>query len=211
MHCSNATPRLADAVAEYHRVNQARREAALAAVGAGDVAAVPLASRAFERLAATCRQAVRTAKRIDQVLAAGGVRVLSSDISEIHAVARELLQRAEYLPTDLAMVGQAACGVDLQGAFHASKLACHQAVLLSRKLMEPTMDESWSWPREVLIEPIALAVETAQRAADAACVVVELIRELAKTSMRRPLGPVTREAVARVDADISAALIKGGD
>jgi len=58
-------PVLADAILEYHRVERARKEASAAAFGIDDVPVVPRALRLLERIASTCRQAVRTAKKLE--------------------------------------------------------------------------------------------------------------------------------------------------
>ena len=58
-------PVLADAIVEYHRVERARKEAAAAALGVDDVPVLPRALRLLERIASTYRQAVRTAKKLE--------------------------------------------------------------------------------------------------------------------------------------------------
>src|SRR5207245_7505467 len=58
-------PVLADAIVEYHRVERARKEAAAAALGVDEVPVVTRALRLLERIASTCRQAVRTAKALE--------------------------------------------------------------------------------------------------------------------------------------------------
>ena len=58
-------PSLAEAILEYHRVERARKEAAAAAFGIHDVPVLPRALQLLDYIAGTCRQAVRTAKTLE--------------------------------------------------------------------------------------------------------------------------------------------------
>src|SRR2546421_12928580 len=58
-------PVLAAAIVEYHRVDRVRKEAAAAVLGIADVPVLPRALRVLDRIASTCRQAVRTAKKLE--------------------------------------------------------------------------------------------------------------------------------------------------
>src|SRR5205823_4773148 len=58
-------PVLADAIVEYHRIERARKKAAAAAFGVDNVPVLPRALQLLERIASTCRQAVRTAKTLE--------------------------------------------------------------------------------------------------------------------------------------------------
>ena len=68
-------PSLAEAILEYHRVERARKEAAAAAFGIHDVPVLPRALQLLDHIAGTCRQAVRTAKTLEDlsISAAGAV------------------------------------------------------------------------------------------------------------------------------------------
>ena len=73
MSCT--VPVLADAIVEYHRVERARKEAAAAAFEIHDVPVLSRALQLLDHIAGTCRQAVRTAKTLEDpsILGAGAV------------------------------------------------------------------------------------------------------------------------------------------
>jgi len=87
-------PVLADAIVEYHRVERARKEAAAAALGVDDVPVLPRALRLLERIASTCRQAVRTAKTLEDPSMSGAVTVPSAALAAARDLAITTAQRA---------------------------------------------------------------------------------------------------------------------
>ena len=93
-------PVLADAVVEYHRVERARREAAAAARGIDDVPCLPRAIELLERIAGTCRQAVRTAKKLEEPSISDGTLVTSTALSEARELAVTTAQRAGAAAAD---------------------------------------------------------------------------------------------------------------
>ncbi len=91
---SYPVPVLADAIVEYHRVERARKDAAAAALGIDDVPALPRALRLLERIASTCRQAVRTAKKLEDPSMPGAGTVPSAALAAARELAITTAQRA---------------------------------------------------------------------------------------------------------------------
>ncbi len=93
-------PVLADAIVEYHRVERARAEAAAAARGIDDVPCLPRAVQLLERIAATCRQAVRTAKKLEELSITGGGLLPDAALYEARDLAVTTAQRAGAAAAD---------------------------------------------------------------------------------------------------------------
>jgi len=91
---SPQVPVLADAIVEYHRVERARKEAAVAALGIDDVPILPRALQLLERIASTCRQAVRTAKKLEDPSMSGTGTVPGAPLAAARALAITTAQRA---------------------------------------------------------------------------------------------------------------------
>ncbi len=87
-------PVLADAILEYHRVERARKEAAAAAFGIDDVPVLPRALRLLERIAGTCRQAVRTAKKLEHPAMSDPAALPSAGLAKARELAITTAQRA---------------------------------------------------------------------------------------------------------------------
>jgi hypothetical protein len=92
MSCT--VPVLADAIVEYHRVERARKEAAAAALGIDDVPVLPRALQLLERIASTCRQAVRTAKTLEDPSMSGAGVVPGVPLAAARELAITTAQRA---------------------------------------------------------------------------------------------------------------------
>ena len=90
---SSAVPVLAEAILEYHRVETARKEAAAAALGI-DVPVLPRAVELLDRIASTCRQAVRTAKTLEDPSMAGAQVAQSAALTSARDLAIATAQRA---------------------------------------------------------------------------------------------------------------------
>ncbi len=93
-------PVLADAIVEYHRVERARVEAAAAARGIDDVPCLPRAVQLLERIAATCRQAVRTAKKLEEFSITDGGLMPDAALREGRELAVTTAQRAGAAAAD---------------------------------------------------------------------------------------------------------------
>ena len=87
-------PVLADAILEYHRVERARKEAAAAAFGIDDVPVLPRALRLVEQITGTCRQAVRTAKQLEDPATSDPGTVSSAALAKARELAITTAQRA---------------------------------------------------------------------------------------------------------------------
>lgn len=87
-------PVLADAIVEYHRVERARKDAAAAAAGIRDVPLLPRALHLLERIAGTCRQAVRTAKKLEEPTSSDASAAPNSSLAETRELAITTAQRA---------------------------------------------------------------------------------------------------------------------
>ena len=87
-------PVLADAIVEYHRVERARKEAAAAAFGIVDVPVLPRALQLLERISSTCRQAVRTAKKLEDPSSSDPDAESTVEFAKARALAITTAQRA---------------------------------------------------------------------------------------------------------------------
>ena len=87
-------PSLAEAILEYHRVERARKEAADAAFGIVDVPVLPRAVQLLERIASTCRQAVRTAKKLEDPPTSDPDAASTAEFVKARALAITTAQRA---------------------------------------------------------------------------------------------------------------------
>src|SRR6266851_9485334 len=87
-------PVLADAIVEYHRVERARKKAAAAALGVADVPVLPRALQLLERIASTCRQAVRTAKTLEDPSMSGAGTLRGAPLATARELAITTAQRA---------------------------------------------------------------------------------------------------------------------
>ena len=87
-------PSLAEAILEYHRVERARREAAAAAFGIHDVPYSLARSNYSTTFAGTCRQAVRTAKTLEDPLMSGAGTLRGGPLATARELAITTAQRA---------------------------------------------------------------------------------------------------------------------
>ena len=87
-------PVLADAIIEYHRVERARKKAAAAALGVDNVPVLPRALELLERIASACRQAVRTAKTLEDPLMSGAGTLRGGPLATARELAITTAQRA---------------------------------------------------------------------------------------------------------------------
>jgi hypothetical protein len=96
---SLAVPVLADAILEYHRVEKARKEAAAAALGI-DVPLLPRAFQLLDRIASTCRLAVRTAKALEDPSISAAGTTPGSAVGAARELAITTAQRASAVAVD---------------------------------------------------------------------------------------------------------------
>ena len=87
-------PVLADAIVEYHRVERARRKASAVALGVENIPVLPRALQLLERIASTCRQAVRTAKTLEDPSMSGAGTLRSGPLATARELAITTAQRA---------------------------------------------------------------------------------------------------------------------
>lgn len=87
-------PVLADAIVEYHRIERARKKAAAAALGVDNVPVLPRALQLLERIASTCRQAVRTAKTLEDPSMSGAGTLRGDPLATARELAITTAQRA---------------------------------------------------------------------------------------------------------------------
>src|SRR5690348_17312936 len=87
-------PVLADAIVEYHRVERARKKAAAAALGVDNVPVLPRALHLLERIASTCRQAVRTARTLEDPSMSGAATLPRGPLATARELAITPAQRA---------------------------------------------------------------------------------------------------------------------
>ena len=87
-------PVLADAIVEYHRVERARKKASAAALGVDNIPVLPRALQLLERIASTCRQAVRTAKTLEDPSMSGAGTLRGDPLATARALAITTAQRA---------------------------------------------------------------------------------------------------------------------
>jgi len=87
-------PVLADAIVEYHRIERARKTAAAAALAVDDIPVLPRALQLLERIASTCRQAVRTAKKLEDPSMSGASTVRGAPLATARELAITTAQRA---------------------------------------------------------------------------------------------------------------------
>jgi len=93
-------PSLAEAILEYHRVEGARKEAAAAAFGIHDVPVLPRALQLLDYIAGTCRQAVRTAKTLEDPSISGAGAVPGAALATARELAITTAQRASAAAVD---------------------------------------------------------------------------------------------------------------
>ena len=87
-------PSLAEAILEYHRVERARKEAAAAAFGIHDVPVLPRALQLLDQIAGACRQAVRTAKTLEDPSMSGASSLRGGPLATARELAITTAQRA---------------------------------------------------------------------------------------------------------------------
>ena len=87
-------PVLADAIVEYHRIERARKKAAAAALRVDEVPVLPRALQLLERIASTCRQAVRTAKTLEDPSMSGAGALRGGPLATARELAITTAQRA---------------------------------------------------------------------------------------------------------------------
>src|SRR5438874_10849984 len=102
---SLAVPVLADAILEYHSVEKARKDAAAAALGI-DVPVLPRALQLLDRIASTCRQAVRTAKTLEDPSISGAGTTAGTAVGAARELAITTAQRASAAAIDACDLSQ---------------------------------------------------------------------------------------------------------